>query len=317
MRVFLSHRSPYKAWTEELGRTLRAHGVDAWLDKWEIRPGDSIVDRIDEGLTNCDCLLLVLTPDSVDGSARWVKTEWQAYLSAQLSQEESKTRLIPLLLRDTTIPSVLQHIKYIDFRNEAEFYDRFLELFNALHGILDRPPLDLDDIDTVRRKIQLTKYKQAGDAMAELEEASARFAGRSRVVVPGENQSYPLDESRALFRQAFEKLQRFSRERAWFSKAALAELQRTVAMIETMNIDFDFDLIKPVDRPRLREEHRKDLERRLVDLVAERNRAFCSLTAEERVRHEQLSSFEGSIGIGHETPNPVGRADAPRQDGGR
>lgn len=52
-RVFISHSSKDKPAVEKLARALRAKGIDAWLDKWEIAPGDDIVARINEGLEEC------------------------------------------------------------------------------------------------------------------------------------------------------------------------------------------------------------------------------------------------------------------------
>ena len=49
--TFLSHASEDKSdFVEPLARELHKQGVRAWLDKWEIRPGDSLVRRLfDEG----------------------------------------------------------------------------------------------------------------------------------------------------------------------------------------------------------------------------------------------------------------------------
>lgn len=33
-------------------RLLVEQGVDVWFDEWELRPGDSIVGGIEEGLSN-------------------------------------------------------------------------------------------------------------------------------------------------------------------------------------------------------------------------------------------------------------------------
>src|SRR5262249_24825623 len=153
--------------------------------------------------------------------------------------KETATRLIPILLRDTEIPALLRHIKYLDFRNEADFDDRFVELYDALFNISDRPPLGIDNVDTVRRKIRLRRYQDAAEVMAVLEEAAARIAGESRAIIPGSNELYPERESVGMFREAFANLQRIKRERSSFSQAAFKELSRTVAMIETMNLDFD------------------------------------------------------------------------------
>jgi len=280
LRVFLSHRSPDKDWAEKLGSRLRENGVNAWLDKWEIEPGDSIVDRIDSGLARSDCLLLVLTPDSVRSSARWVRKEWQAYLSGRLSRTGSK-RLIPLLVRNTRMPAVLQDIKYIDFRNEADFDDRFVDLYKTLSKVPKGPAIKMLGVEDVKRNVALAKYHEATDAMSALEEAAARLAGRSRAVIPGKAKRYPRAESQGMFQQAFAKLQQLSRDRAWFSKAAFTELNRTVAMIETMNLDFMDPFVKRTDRAKLRKEHGQYLERSIVDRIAERNRELSRHMADE------------------------------------
>ena len=50
--AFLSHASEDKAsFAEPLGRELASLGIRPWLDKWEIRPGDSLVSKLfDEGV---------------------------------------------------------------------------------------------------------------------------------------------------------------------------------------------------------------------------------------------------------------------------
>jgi hypothetical protein len=186
-----------------------------------------------------------------------------------------------LLLRETAIPFVLRDIKYIDFRNEEEFDARFLELYNVLHDVSERPARDMDTVEAVRRKIRLSKYQEAADTIAPLEEAAARLAGRSRRVAPGSDQEYPEAECRAMFQDEFAKLQRIARDRVSFSTACMAELKRTVAMINTMNLKFDGELFRPEDRDRFRREHREYLEKNLVDMLSERNKAFCSCMDDE------------------------------------
>ena len=48
-KVFISHASEDKdRFVLGLATKLRDSGVDAWLDKWEMLPGDSLVDKIFE-----------------------------------------------------------------------------------------------------------------------------------------------------------------------------------------------------------------------------------------------------------------------------
>jgi len=48
--VFLSHSSKDKIVVRGLAGQLRADGLRVWLDEWEIKLGDSIPAKIEEGL---------------------------------------------------------------------------------------------------------------------------------------------------------------------------------------------------------------------------------------------------------------------------
>ena len=51
-KVFVSHASEDKErFVRNFATQLRAQGIDAWVDEWEIVPGDSLIDKIfEEGL---------------------------------------------------------------------------------------------------------------------------------------------------------------------------------------------------------------------------------------------------------------------------
>ena len=70
MNVFISHSSKDKPAVEELARQLRERGIDAWLDKWMIGPGDDIVARINDGLEQAGAGLIVFSAHSREN--RWV-----------------------------------------------------------------------------------------------------------------------------------------------------------------------------------------------------------------------------------------------------
>jgi len=48
--VFLSHSSADKPVVRTVAERLRADGLNVWFDDWEIKPGDSIPAKIEEGL---------------------------------------------------------------------------------------------------------------------------------------------------------------------------------------------------------------------------------------------------------------------------
>ena len=62
--LFLSHSSADKTFVEKLAKDLEGVGVNVWFDKWEIKVGDSLTGKIEEGLQANDYLGLVVTCSS-------------------------------------------------------------------------------------------------------------------------------------------------------------------------------------------------------------------------------------------------------------
>lgn len=126
--LFVCHASEDAAFVDRLVEALDSRALRAWYDKREIIVGDSIVDKINEGLADARYLLVVLSPGSVDKP--WVKRELNAALMRQLSA--AKVKVLPVLLEDCDIPPLLADIKYADFRTS---FDRGLsQLLPALRG---------------------------------------------------------------------------------------------------------------------------------------------------------------------------------------
>ena len=73
-KVFISHASEDKdRFVTSFATKLRENGVDAWFDRWEILPGDSLVDKINEGLKEAQAVIIILSNFSVNKP--WVREE--------------------------------------------------------------------------------------------------------------------------------------------------------------------------------------------------------------------------------------------------
>jgi len=107
--VFLSHRKTDATEAERLADELKSAGHRVWFDEWEIGIGDSIVERINQGLQ--DSIYLVLCYSS-SGLSPWVNREWQSDLARQLSSKGVK--ILPVLLTGGEPPAILADIKYAD-----------------------------------------------------------------------------------------------------------------------------------------------------------------------------------------------------------
>jgi len=130
--VFVSHSAKDEEVATRISNGLKAFGLPLFFARWSIKPSDSIVQKIDRALARSDTILVLLTPNSV--RSQWVKRELNSALMAQLQGHD--VAVLPLLFEDCEVPSILEDIKYIDFR--GRFEDAFLELFEFLRSRRER-----------------------------------------------------------------------------------------------------------------------------------------------------------------------------------
>lgn len=125
MSVFLSHNHADKDFVRRMGLRLQRRGVNVWIDEAEIRPGDSLIEKISEGLGSCDYVLAFLSKNSVD--APWVKKEISIAITREINGKLYK--VIPIVLDGVAVPVWLEDKLYIDFSDEKDFlinFDRLL-----------------------------------------------------------------------------------------------------------------------------------------------------------------------------------------------
>ena len=145
MKIFLSHSSKDKTFVEKLAKDILALDVEVWLDKWEMKVGDSLFDKIEEGLETSDYLIVILSKNSVN--SLWVRKELNAFLCDEISSKNVK--ILPVLIDDCNIPIFLREKLYADFRedyasgfqmlvdvitNPVEDKEIFIEKINVLKG---------------------------------------------------------------------------------------------------------------------------------------------------------------------------------------
>ena len=83
-KVFLSYASSDRASARFIADALRQAGISTLFDEWEIRVGDSIVQKIEDGVKSSDYIRLLLSPAAVESP--WVKDEISSSLSRELKE---------------------------------------------------------------------------------------------------------------------------------------------------------------------------------------------------------------------------------------
>ncbi len=134
-KAFLSYAWEDKLLASRIAETLQANGIDTWWAEWEIRAGDSLRRKIDEGLGTCTHFLVLLTPTSI--IKPWVNQEMDAGLVRKIESEAQfialrsnlEANALPPLLRGLLSPAI------------SKFDEDIKQLIHDIHGLSSKPPL--------------------------------------------------------------------------------------------------------------------------------------------------------------------------------
>lgn len=147
VKAFLSYKWESEAhsdWVRKLAVDLRNMGVEAILDQFEVRYGDSFTSYMQQHINAADVILFVITPAAVvaaeaaagDGGA--LKFEVQM-MSARRNAEG--TRIIGIYRAGDRPPHYLRDHRYADFRDDNRYAIELRKLADDLMGRNQPPPV--------------------------------------------------------------------------------------------------------------------------------------------------------------------------------
>jgi hypothetical protein len=131
--VFLSHTHADKPFVRRLAVDLQSHGLDYWLDEAEIKIGESLVQKIREGIDNFDYLIAVLSPNSIESP--WVQRELDIATNQEIAGQ--KVKVLPVMYKRVEMPGFLLGKRYADF-SDPESYSKALKDLVQSMGIVFR-----------------------------------------------------------------------------------------------------------------------------------------------------------------------------------
>ena len=122
-KVFFSYSRADAEFVLKLATDLRSAGVDLWIDQLDIPAGAQWDRAVEDALEACSCLVIVLSPTSVDS---------QNVLDEASFAIEQDKKIIPVLYKNCDIPFRLKRLQYIDFTGD---YDTaYTKLLSTLRG---------------------------------------------------------------------------------------------------------------------------------------------------------------------------------------
>ncbi len=164
-KVFVCHATEDKdRFVRSFGVRLRESGVDAWVDEWEIGPGDRLVRKIfDDGIKNAKSFIIVLSQISVEKP--WVKDELDA---AVVKRIEEGTKIIPVVLDDCAVPEVLRATRWVRIKDINNYAAELREIINSIFDYSDKPPLGNPPAYIQAEKVRLPDLSKRDSTLLEL-----------------------------------------------------------------------------------------------------------------------------------------------------
>ncbi len=164
MKVFISHSSQDHEFVLLLANRLKNDAFDVWIDEWELKIGDSIVDKINKGIESSSAFIIVLSENTID--SHWVKKEVNASLMRQLTSR--KIHILPILLdiKASLLPPLLSDIFAAKFSSDVFSEESYKKLIEPIAQIAQADKLteyqdkffdDIQYIDLILSKKEPTK----------------------------------------------------------------------------------------------------------------------------------------------------------------
>lgn len=127
LRVFLCHASGDKPAVTKLYERLVKDGVDAWLDKEKLIPGQDWRVEIPKAVKNSDVVIVCLSSQSVTKEG-FVQKEIRFALDAADEKPDGTIFIIPTRLENCTVPDRINRFHWVDLFLD----DGYEKLFKAL-----------------------------------------------------------------------------------------------------------------------------------------------------------------------------------------
>src|SRR5687767_4725114 len=108
MKVFISHSSVDKEFVRTLKKDLNTNAIQTWFDEDQLELGDSLLDKLESGLSESSHFIIVLSHASTNSD--WVKYEVKKALENKSINLSSK--IIPLKYNECEIPIELTSLLY-------------------------------------------------------------------------------------------------------------------------------------------------------------------------------------------------------------
>ena len=152
-RVFISYSHSDKEFARRLADDLRRLGHVVWIDEGEIRVGDSIIEKIRDGIDAVDFVVAVISKYSA--ASEWVKKELDLASNREIKDKDMV--VLPALLDDVPLPGFLEGKLFADFRSEQNYQQALAEIVRPLESAPPLPTEPAAGHDAMKKELEELK----------------------------------------------------------------------------------------------------------------------------------------------------------------
>jgi hypothetical protein len=130
--VFISYSSNDREKVIRIVGELKSHHVQVWFDEDQILPGDDLIEKIREGISQCKKYIICLSPSfEKKPPTSWVKAEFN--MAIMKEHHGQKNVIIPVRIKKGgRIPDDIGDKAYADLTTKKRWQKNFPKLIKAL-----------------------------------------------------------------------------------------------------------------------------------------------------------------------------------------
>jgi hypothetical protein len=107
--IFVSYPHKHRDWVRSFVEALEKHNLKVWFDEKAILPGESFVEKLEEGIRNSNAVVYIVTPEAVH--SKWALIELGAALGGKDTYPDCLRRRARWRARHPDSPATLDNKK--------------------------------------------------------------------------------------------------------------------------------------------------------------------------------------------------------------
>ncbi len=164
MTVFLSYNSQNEDFAELVKLRIEREGIQVWKDTNQIDAGTEWRNEIDQGLLNCEIIIVLL--NQISTKSPYVTYEWAFALG-------NGKVIIPLLIEECDRHPRIDILQYLDFRGKNRPWDKLIERIKKIKNSSTKLKVSDLTVEELEKLIKGSKYLASENAKSEGREIEA------------------------------------------------------------------------------------------------------------------------------------------------